>query len=87
MLLPNFISIIAWKSQYVEIMKAIGNTIKERRKVLSTSQRELAELAGVSINTLTKIERGEGNPSIEILNRILETLGLEIDIRVKSNNL
>ena len=41
----------------------IGNAIKERRKMLKITQRTLAELAGVGINTLTKIERNEGNPS------------------------
>lgn len=64
-------------------MKDIGKIIKERRSVLSITQRELAELADVAINTLTKIERGEANPSIKVLNRILDTLGLEIVLQVK----
>ena len=68
-------------------MKKIGNLIKERRKALSITQRELAALSEVGINTLTKIERGEANPSLKILINILNTLGLEIDIRVKTNNL
>ena len=46
-------------------MDKVGNAIKERRKILKITQRTLAELAGVGINTLTKIERGEGNPTIE----------------------
>ncbi len=68
-------------------MISIGNTIKERRKMLSITQRELAEIAGVGINTLTKIERGEANPSLEVLNRILDALGLEIEIKIKNTNL
>ena len=51
----------------------IGNAIKERRKMLKITQRTLAELAGVGINTLTKIERNEGNPSLDVLERILDT--------------
>ena len=35
----------------------IGKQIKERRKVLQITQSDLAELAGISINTLYKIER------------------------------
>lgn len=50
-------------------MNKIGNAIKERRKMLKITQRTLAELAGVGINTLTKIERGEGNPTIEVLEK------------------
>ncbi|MDR1556473.1 MAG: helix-turn-helix domain-containing protein [Tannerellaceae bacterium] len=68
-------------------MKEIGNIIKERRKALSVTQRELAALAGVGINTLTKIERGEANPSLKVVLSILHTLGLEIDIKIKSNKL
>ncbi|MCL2327640.1 MAG: helix-turn-helix domain-containing protein [Bacteroidetes bacterium] len=68
-------------------MQNIGTIIKERRKTLSITQQELAELAGVGINTLTKIERGEANPSFEILHRVLDTLGLEIEVKVKNNTI
>lgn len=64
-------------------MKNIGTIIKNRRNTLSITQKELADFAGVSINTLTKIERGEANPSYEVLNKILDTLGMEIIIKVK----
>ena len=66
--------------------RKVGNAIKERRKILKITQRTLAELAGVGINTLTKIERGEGNPTVEVLEKILDTLGLELQIGVKQRN-
>lgn len=65
-------------------MKTVGKQIKERRKNLHITQRQLAELSGVGINTLTKIERDEGNPCLMILNRILDTLGLVLTTSVKS---
>ena len=68
-------------------MEKIGNIIKERRKALSITQRELAALAGVGINTLTKIERGDANPSLKVIISILNTLGLEMDIRIKTNKI
>ena len=64
----------------------IGNAIKERRKMLKITQRTLAELAGVGINTLTKIERNEGNPSLDVLERILDTLGLELWVGIKNSD-
>lgn len=64
-------------------MKNIGEEIKRRRTLLNITQKTLAELAGVGINTLTKIERGEANPSINVLEKILNTLGMEINITVK----
>jgi y4mF family transcriptional regulator len=63
--------------------KTIGKAIKERRGTLGITQRELAEIAGVGINTLTKIERGEANPALKTLQSILDALGLEIKIGVR----
>jgi y4mF family transcriptional regulator len=64
--------------------KEIGTIIRERRKHLGINQQTLADLAGVGINTLVAIERGEGNPQFTTLLTILETLGLQMDIHVKT---
>lgn len=63
--------------------KEIGRIIKERRKHLGVNQQTLADLAGVGINTLVAIERGDGNPQLSTLLTILETLGMEADIHLK----
>ena len=65
---------------------SIGEQIKLRRKELRITQPDLAEIAGVSVNTLYKIERGEANPTLEVLEKLLDVLGLEILIRVKQLN-
>jgi len=65
-------------------MENLGNIIKERRKALSITQRDLAALSEIGINTLTKIERGEANPSLKLIMSILNTLGLEMDIKIKT---
>ncbi len=64
-------------------MKKIGEEIKRRRKLLNITQKTLSELADVSINTLTKIERGEANPTIDVLEKVLNTLGMEIQVTIK----
>ena len=66
---------------------SIGQQIKLRRKELRITQPDLAEIAGVSVNTLYKIERGEANPTLEVLEKLLDVLGLEILIRVKQLNI
>ena len=63
----------------------IGQIITSRRKELGITQSHLAELAEISVNTLYKIERGQNNPTIGILENITEVLGLEIKIEVKNN--
>lgn len=67
-------------------MASIGAQIKQRRKHLKVTQRQLADLSGVGINTLTKIERDDANPTLSLLNRILDTLGLELTVSVKTMN-
>ena len=81
----NFFLIFAAKSQYIGIMtqQDIGRAIKERRKKLRVNQQTLADLAGVAVNTLVAIERGEGNPQLSTLLTILDTLGLQADINIK----
>ena len=61
--------------------KEIGIIIKERRQSLKVKQLELSELAGVGINTLVAIERGQGNPKLKTLLSILDTLGLQVNIK------
>lgn len=61
----------------------IGKQIKERRKVLQITQSDLAELSGISINTLYKIERGQTNPTLKVLNKIAKVLGMEFKLVVK----
>ncbi len=65
------------------LVESIGETIKTRRKELNITQPHLAELAKVSTNTIYKIERGLGNPSLEVLDNLAEVLGMELILRVK----
>ena len=66
------------------LVKALGEAIKNRRKELSITQPHLAELAEVSTNTLYKLERGPGNPSLVVLNKLAEVLGMELTLTVNS---
>jgi y4mF family transcriptional regulator len=65
------------------LVEIIGHTIKHRRKELGITQPHLAELAGISTNTLYKLERGQANPSLDVLNKLAEVLGLELKLEVK----
>lgn len=56
----------------------IGGKLRLRRKLLRLRQRDLAELAGVTLRGLTDIENGKANPTINQLIKIAEVLGLEI---------
>lgn len=61
----------------------IGEIIKVRRKSLNITQPTLASLAGVGLNTLVAIERGNGNAKIQTILAVLDTLGLKIEVTLK----
>lgn len=65
------------------LFKELGNRIKDRRNTLGITQKHLAELAEVSVNSVVKIENGQMNPSIEMVDRIAEILGMELTLQVK----
>ena len=68
------------------LIEAIGKQIKERRDSLRITQVDLAEMAEISPNTLYKIERGQTNPSLDVLIKITNVLGLEIKLMIKEIN-
>ena len=65
-------------------IEEIGVVIKERRSFLKIDQKSLAELSGVAVHTISDIESGKANPTVEVLNKIVSVLGM--DLMVKVNN-
>lgn len=64
------------------IKQEIASLIKSRRKLLGITQKDLADIAGVSSRYLYNIEKGVGNPSIETLVAIFNTLGIRMSVGV-----
>ncbi len=62
----------------------IGKTIKNRRKELNLELKDLQDYTGVSYTSICDIENGKSNPTIKTLEKILDVLGLEINIQVVS---
>ncbi|MCX6181419.1 MAG: helix-turn-helix transcriptional regulator [Bacteroidetes bacterium] len=65
------------------LVSEIGEIIRKRRKELGITQPHLAEIAEISPNTLYKIERGQTNPSLLVLQKITDVLGMEIQLTIK----
>lgn len=61
----------------------LREVMKSRRKTLSITQNDLAEMAGVSLATVKDIERGKANPSMSTVLEILDVLGMEITYSVR----
>lgn len=61
----------------------VGYKIKERRLELDLSQDELAKMVGIDQSDLSKIEKGNMNPSIKMISRIAKGLNSEISVDFK----
>ena len=58
----------------------ISKRLKELRKKAGWSQQKLAEKAGLSYNTITKIEQGAATmPTIQTIIKIADAFGISID--------
>ena len=78
---------IGAKSQSMtETSRKTGQHLRTRRRFLQLRQRDLAELAGVTLRGLTDLENGRGNPTIKQLAKIAEVLGLEFTFVERSTN-
>ena len=63
-------------STSAEILHALGVRLREQRLAQSLTQRELAQMAGLSLGALRKLE-SNGQCSLETLIRVVQALGLQ----------
>lgn len=61
----------------------LGKIIRQRRKILEINQQDLAEISEIALHTISDIESGKGNPTLKVMDKLCEVLGLEIQIQVK----
>ena len=58
--------------------KAIGQRIKEKRKILKRTQESMAETLDVSVGYISQIERGVSKPNLEMLSDVSAFLSCDI---------
>ena len=63
--------------------ETLAQIIKERRKQLKITQVDLALLSEISTRQLSDIETAKVNTTIDTLNKICETLGFNIELKIK----
>lgn len=62
--------------------ESIGKYISERREALKVSQCHLAKLSNISVHTLSNLETGSGNVTLNTLIKVCEVLGLKVKVGV-----
>jgi transcriptional regulator with XRE-family HTH domain len=57
--------------------KTLGQVLKQQREAFELTQRELARKLGVKASHVAYLENGRRRPSLSLLGRLADTLGLE----------
>lgn len=60
-------------------LPVLGERLKKARKDCGLTQEQLAERSGLSTRHIAKIEKGDVNPSFEVLSTLVKTLGVSFD--------
>ena len=64
----------------------IGKIIQERRVYLNLTQKDVAEMAAITFKSISVIELGIRNPTLNTLKSVLDVLGLELIVQIKFMN-
>jgi transcriptional regulator with XRE-family HTH domain len=57
-----------------------GAAVRRHRELLRLNQEELAERAGIDRTYISGVERGVRNPTLEVMQRISQALGADLDV-------
>jgi transcriptional regulator with XRE-family HTH domain len=60
------------------IPESLGERLRARRHSLDLTIAEVAERAGLSLPYVSNLERGRGNPTLEVLTNLAEVLGIPV---------
>ena len=63
----------------------IAKAMLDGRKKKNITQKELAELTGIAQADISRLENGNGNPSINTLERIAQGLGMKLKLEFVSS--
>lgn len=68
------------------ISHLLATEVRTRRSALGLSQRDLADLAGVSERFVRFVEQGKPSVQLDSLTALLDTLGLELRVGARSSH-
>lgn len=83
---PSDIPVSASVVRLAPSMKMIGQKVASRRKKLMITQKDLAEMAGVSSRMVSMVERGLANPTVKELSDMIKPIGFVITLQERVIN-
>ena len=70
-------------NDFIKNSKQLGQIIRKRRKEMNLTQKELSDLCNTGNRFISELENGKGTVQFEKALRIINALGLEIQITNK----
>ncbi|WP_038912044.1 helix-turn-helix transcriptional regulator [Dickeya dadantii] len=67
--------------------ESMGKTIASTRKACGLTQKQVAEQTGINKTTLSEIENGRFTGSLDIFERYLDAVGLQLELMTKQHRL
>ncbi|ADN00223.1 hypothetical protein Dda3937_02160 [Dickeya dadantii 3937] len=67
--------------------ESMGKTIASTRKACGLTQKQVAEQTGINKTTLSEIENGRFTGSLDIFERYLDAVGLQLELTTKQHRL
>jgi transcriptional regulator with XRE-family HTH domain len=64
----------------LDLSKHFGSAVRQHRTLIRLSQEELADRAGLDRTYVSGIERGARNPTLKILQKVADALGVDLDV-------
>ncbi len=83
----EFLGTTVGEKDFPDLKSEIGSLIKKRRKKISMNQEDLRDYAEIGSTTLSNLEQGKANITLDVLEKIFEVLGLEIKVEVKKKGI
>ena len=67
----------------MDVRERVGNNVRRLRKKQGISQEELADRAALHRTYISGVERGVRNPTVVVLEKVADALGVELSALTK----
>ena len=68
------------------VSEQLARCIREHRKQLRLTQKELAKIVGTTQAAIGRLETARGNPTVDLVRRVADALGFELFINWQPRN-
>lgn len=81
--IPSIGTVVPERERKVADRPGIAEAVRRRRRQLSLTQQDAADLAGVSVRFLRALEQGKPSVQLDRVIAVLDALGLELTVTLR----